>query len=66
MKRWDKESSREVEDPAVDAFLTEVVAVCKKHGMSIGHQDSHGAFQVYKRAHRKVLRWLMDAELAIW
>jgi hypothetical protein len=31
-------------DPAVDIFLAEIVEVCKKHGMSISHEDDHGGF----------------------
>ena len=29
---------------AVDAFIDDVIDVCKKHGMSIAHEDDHGAF----------------------
>lgn len=30
------------------AFLDEVSEVCRKYGYAIGHQDSHGAFEVYR------------------
>lgn len=33
-------------NPKIDAFLLEVIEVCKKHGLSIGHEDHHGGFQI--------------------
>ena len=44
----------------VEAFLQEVVEVCKKHGMAIGHQDSQGAFVVEAFTQESV-EWLLDA-----
>lgn len=29
---------------AVQAFIEDIIEVCKKHGMSISHQDGHGSF----------------------
>lgn len=52
MKRWDCNVSERVEDPKVDAFLDEIIAVCRKHEMVLGHEDSHGAFTVTKRVPR--------------
>lgn len=46
MKRWNVAKSVEIENPKIDAFIAEVIAVSKKHGLSIGHEDSHGAFVV--------------------
>jgi len=34
------------EVPEVDAFLADIDAVCKKHGLSISHEDSHGGFRI--------------------
>ena len=31
---------------AEKAFLDEIEAVCRKHGLSIGHEDCHGAFEI--------------------
>lgn len=28
------------------AFLNELAEVCKRHGLSLGHEDSHGGFEV--------------------
>ena len=44
MKRWN--GKKNVENPKVDAFLDEVKEVCKKHKMSLSHEDLHGAFIV--------------------
>ena len=46
MKRWNPNAGRETENPAVDAFLSEVAKVCKRHGFAISHEDGHGAFEV--------------------
>lgn len=46
MKRWVSGQGREVESARIDAFLDEVIAVCNRHGLSIGHEDSYGSFIV--------------------
>lgn len=46
--------------PDVDAFLAELVEVCRKHGFSLGHEDNHGAFLVEKFDVGN-LEWLLDA-----
>ena len=46
MKRWIDTLGEHAEAPEVDAFLKEIVVVCKKHGMWLGHEDAHGAFKV--------------------
>ena len=48
------------ENPAVDAFIEEVLAVCKKHGMSIGHEDGHGGFAIERYMDGNV-EWLRGA-----
>ena len=30
----------------VTAFIKEIVAVCKKHKLSISHEDQHGGFEI--------------------
>lgn len=45
MKRYCA-NGQSVESAKVDAFLAEVADVCKRHGMSIGHEDRHGSFEV--------------------
>ena len=46
LKRWQSENGGSSLQPAVDAFLNEVLAVCQKHGFSISHEDRQGAFEV--------------------
>ena len=38
---------REIKRAEVEAFLNEIEAVCRKHGLSISHEDTHGAFEIY-------------------
>ena len=45
--RWNKQTSEYEELPKVDAFINEVIEVCKKHGFCIGHEDEDGAFVIY-------------------
>ena len=44
MKRWSSKVNEKIEDPRIDAFLEEILAVCARHGLSISHEDGHGAF----------------------
>ena len=60
MKRWNANTNTYTEDKDVDAFLHEIIKVCKKHNMSIGHEDSQGAFEIY-RYDKKLSEWLKSA-----
>ena len=42
MKRWNNKKRDNVENIKIDIFLKEIVDVCKRHGFSISHQDTHG------------------------
>ena len=44
MKRWDYTASEDVEAPDVDAFLKDLIKVCRNHNMSITHENVHGDF----------------------
>lgn len=59
-KRWHPASGKHIENPAIDAFLAEVITVCKKHNMSLSHEDYHGAFEV-KPYDASCSAWLMAA-----
>jgi len=43
-------------------FLEEIEKVCKKHNISITHQDHQGAFQLDEYKER-YMRWFMSAEI---
>ena len=44
----------------IDAFVADIVKVCKRHGFCLGHEDHHGAFTVEK-LDREGLGWLCNA-----
>lgn len=60
MKRWHNKQGRELELPEVDAFLEEIEAVCRKHGISISHEDSQGAFELESFS-EDLMAWLKEA-----
>ena len=60
MKRYRSGKSGSIENKEVDAFLREIVEVCKEHGFSLSHEDTHGAFVVEKYEEGNI-QWLMDA-----
>lgn len=60
--RWSSKNgfSEQLENAKIDAFLAEVIGVCKAHGLSISHEDSQGAFIV--RGYRETDGyWLSNA-----
>ena len=44
MKRWN--GKKDVEVKRVDHFLAEVLNISRRYGLSIEHEDRHGAFLV--------------------
>jgi hypothetical protein len=60
MDRWSNKKSAYVENQKIDAFLREIVDISRKHGMSIGHEDGHGAFTVEPFSDHHA-EWLLDA-----
>lgn len=64
MKRFDASTSERVENPKVDAFLAEILDVCRRHGLSISHEDSHGGFLVTP-FDESTAAWLNDASINI-
>lgn len=35
-----------IEQAQADALITDIVAVCKKHGIWLSHEDGHGGFLI--------------------
>ena len=46
--------------PELKAFLDDIEAVCRKHNLSISHEDGHGAFHVEDASDFNI-GWLRDA-----
>ena len=61
MKRWKSSFQEVMENKAIDIFLTEIIAVSKKHGFSISHEDGQGAFMVTEYTEGNSL-WLWNAQ----
>ena len=57
---WDCISSQFIVSPKVDLFLKEIEEVCKKHNLSISHEDSHGNF-VIESYDQENIKWLNDS-----
>lgn len=45
-ERWVNALGDLSESPRVDAFLIEIDAVCRRHGMSVNHRGSGGSFEI--------------------
>lgn len=44
----------------VKALTDEIVALCKKRGLWIAHEDNHGAFIFQRTSTEEWLRWASD------
>jgi hypothetical protein len=60
MKRWSKQLKKYVEHPKADEFLKDIETVCIRHGLSIGHEDTNGAF-VLETYDKEIAPWLEEA-----
>lgn len=60
MRRWTEPGSEPQEHPKVDAFLADVLEVCRKHGFCIAHEDGHGAF-IVEPINDHSMEWLANA-----
>jgi 2-phospho-L-lactate guanylyltransferase (CobY/MobA/RfbA family) len=59
-KRYSSTLSGNTRDERVDAFIKEILEVCKRHSLSISHEDCHGAFIVEDYSEDRE-RWLSAA-----
>jgi hypothetical protein len=63
MERYDTRTDRVVaESKKIDEFLEEIKNVSKKHGLSLSHQDAHGAFLIEDYDERYT-SWLAEAHI---
>ena len=61
-ERWDVDAGAYVRSPRADRFLADILAVCRKHGLALGHEDIHGAFEVLPYS-TEAVQWLDSAHL---
>jgi hypothetical protein len=59
--RWNAAKGKEEESAKVDAFLNEVKQVCMRHGLTLEHEDGHGAFEVETCTKESDTDWFMAA-----
>ena len=62
MKRIHYPDYKLLENKRVDRFLDEVLEVCKKHGLSISHEDGHGSFLI-ENHNESDAQWLRDSSV---
>lgn len=60
MERWSCKKGKRIEDVSIDKFISEIALVCKKHNMTISHEDGHGAF-VIEKYDQENIDWLRHA-----
>lgn len=60
MRRWNQKLKKRTVNPLVDVFISDIIKVCKKHKLSLSHEDLYGAF-VIERYHKIYSKWLMTA-----
>jgi hypothetical protein len=60
MERFVTGGSLDTSNARVEAFLDEIVEVCKKYKLSIAHEDHHGAF-IIEEYSKTNIDWLHDA-----
>ena len=59
MKHWVDGINDRV-DIKSEEFFNEIETVCRKYGVSISHEDGHGAF-IIQPFEKFYTQWLMDA-----
>lgn len=62
MLRWSRKEGHRIEHPQVEAFLADLTKVCRKHGLTLSHEDTQGAFVVEGSDEANIL-WLNSASI---
>jgi hypothetical protein len=60
MNRWNKTEWIMKENKKIDKFLKELDKLCKKHNLSISHEDGHGAF-IIENYNKYFTDWMSHA-----
>ena len=63
-KRWYCRESVDIESPKeIEDFLNEYDKLCKKHNMSLSHEDGHGGFEITEYNIRNI-NWVREAAIS--
>jgi hypothetical protein len=63
IKSWDSKEKKFIETPKkIKEFFNDIDILCKKHNLSISHEDGHGAF-IIKNYDVNNIEWLKSANL---
>jgi hypothetical protein len=60
-KRWITRKQDFGESERIEVFLNAIEQECRRHGLSIAHEDSHGAFEIVE-FNEPDLEWLRGAK----
>jgi len=60
MKRWSRKNSDYIQNDKIDKFIEDIKAVCKKHDLSISHEDCQGSFKIEPFSDDNI-EWLQNA-----
>lgn len=63
MNRWNIKLEQDTENKQADEFLSDIVSICVKHGLSLSHEDSHGAFLIEDYDEENI-SWIEDAAIS--
>ena len=63
--RWDLVAKKSIASPAaVEAFLDEYEALCKKHELCLAHEDHGGGF-IVERIRKQTIQWVRGASVGM-
>lgn len=62
MADFDNDEPEEIEDKNIDDFMDGILKLCKKHNLSIAHEDCGGAFLIEKYKEHNI-RWFNAASI---
>lgn len=63
METWDCNTQKRIKTPDKQIkFLKEIEKICKKHNLSISHEDSSGAF-IIEKYNQDNIEWLKHGHI---
>jgi hypothetical protein len=53
------------EHPKTAEFMRELEALCRKHGVSISHEDLQGGFEIHVPLSEEDIAWVNEADAIV-